>query len=184
MYYNTCGLYEILVINRFIVRRLSMSQSIIPFIHNKVIILSENTPAYSAARTMQEQEIGCILVKNKEEKIFGILTDRDLVCQLLSYGYPGDTKICEFMSTPLVTVNENSQLSQVIDHMVTLGIRRIPVMSTGRHDKKEKCVGLIALDDLIAAKAIDVEKLSQIVKNQIKRRSLRYLKYRDRKKPR
>lgn len=159
-----------------------MDQSITPFIHHKVVILPQSTPAYTAARTMLEQEIGCILVNNSEGKIVGILTDRDLACQLISCGYPSAAEIYDFISSDLITATENSTLPEVIKDMITYGIRRIPVISVCPSSKKEKCVGLITLDDLIASKAINIGDLSQIIKNQIKRRSQRYSTHKEKKK--
>src|SRR5690606_23160072 len=55
---------------------------------------------------------------------------------------------------------------EVVDKMIYHGIRRIPIIepiSTTR----SKCVGIITLDDLLAAEAISLEEASQIAMKQI-----------------
>ncbi|HLD99258.1 MAG TPA: CBS domain-containing protein [Bdellovibrionota bacterium] len=154
-----------------------MSTSIEPFIHTKIVVLRSETSAQQAARVMCERAIGCVVVADNEGEISGILTDRDLTCNLLANPGDLDVPIGEIMTRTLITADESADLEQVIRIMDREGIRRIPVIRNMRGGR-QKCVGLITLDDLIASEMVDISSLGRIVRKQLVRRGLRMVERR------
>ena len=133
------------------------------------MILSEETSAQSAAQAMRDNHIGCVLVMNEQKTINGIVTDRDFACRWAAEGTDENIPISRIMTTELLKADENSSLDEVVTLMENHGVRRIPIVSRDHH-AREKVVGIITLDDLIAAGMVAPNHLAQIVKRQIGRR--------------
>lgn len=145
-----------------------MNQSTERFLHGGMLVLNENATAQEAARAMYERNVGSVVVANNEGKMIGLITDRDLANQVLAFGYSIETPIHEFMTSEIFTITENQPVTDAITLMSTHGIRRVPVIRR-LESGKERCVGMVSLDDLIAEKAIDIDTLSSIISKQILR---------------
>ena len=119
------------------------------------------TPAdnvQSVARQMKDNSIGLLpVVDNREDKrLIGVLSDRDLVCRVLSQ----DGMACEkatvqdAMTTGnIFCVHPDSSLDEVLDLMEQGQVRRLPVV-----DDANKIVGIIATADI----ALDVEEADEV----------------------
>lgn len=140
--------------------------SIEPFIHRKVVVLHQETPVHQAARAMCERSIGCLVVGDHGGHIVGIVTDRDLACGPLAQNMENDVPLSEIMSSDPITVGEDADLSEVISLMEEHGIRRVPVVQTTA-GYRQKCVGIVTLDDLIASHLVDYDSMVKIVRRQI-----------------
>lgn len=140
------------------------------FINKKVVVLHEATRSKIAARAMCEHRIGCILVANHKSQIIGIVTDRDLTCELMANDITYETPVSEVMTPDPVTASEDSSLDDVIRLMKDNGVRRIPIIKKIK-DGQQKCLGIVTLDDLVCAQFISNEDLSQIVSSQVIRKS-------------
>lgn len=143
-----------------------MDDSIEPFVHRKVVVLQQDATAFDAARAMCERGIGTVVVSDGRGFVRGVLTDRDLSCALISFNQSPDTSLRDLMTAPAITAPESSKLNEVIQLMKENGVRRIPIVQHTRH-AYERCVGMVSLDDLVVAKLISVDDLSDIVKLQI-----------------
>jgi CBS domain-containing protein/uncharacterized protein (DUF2267 family) len=143
-------------------------ETIEPFIHRKAVVLHESDSILRAAKAMCANQIGCVVVSDKEGHIVGIATDRDIACFGVGNDLPVDTPLGEVMTESPVFVHEHVLVSDVIRHMVEYGVRRIPVVSeTAR--RGHRCTGVISLDDLLVAKVIDPESVALILKSQMAR---------------
>lgn len=146
-----------------------MNQSIERFVQGGMLVLGEMIPAKVAARAMHERRVGSAVVCSKDGKMTGLITDRDLSNHVLAFGYSPDAPLFDFMTTEIFTITESADVSEAIAIMCERGVRRVPVvrkLQSGR----EKCVGMITLDDLISEKALDLETLSRIVSQQVIKR--------------
>lgn len=146
-----------------------MRASIEPFIHRRIVVLPEDATAMQAARAMAENRIGCIVVGDHEGHISGLITDRDLACGLSAYLGDMNVPISELMTEKPLVVDEHATIHDVVALMVENGIRRVPVVQRTRGDR-EKCIGMITVDDLVIARAIGFDDLVKIVRSQVYRR--------------
>ena len=98
-----------------------------------------------AARLMRERHIGSVVVLDESLKPVGIVTDRDIVVQIVAAGLDHrGMSAGEIMSTPLLTVRDDADAREALASMRLRGIRRLPVV-----DADGFLVGIAALDDLI-----------------------------------
>ncbi len=96
---------------------------------------------YEVSLKMKKLNVGVIpIVEN--ERLAGIITDRDIVLRCIAEKNPPSSKVEEIMSDNLVTVSPDSTTQEAARLMAKEQIRRLPVVENG------KLVGIIALGDL------------------------------------
>ena len=110
-----------------------------------VVILDESTSVSAAAEIMKTKGISSILVKDHHsDKIKGIVTERDILYRVVAEA-KGTFKVSigSIMSSPLVTIEKETQCIEAITIMRKKGLRRLPVID------KEKIVGIVTLMSLV-----------------------------------
>jgi CBS domain-containing protein len=80
-----------------------------------------------------------------DERLLGIITERDLVRAIADGVDPQQARADVFMSADPATVTADEDVSVVAVKMMTLGIRHLPVV-----DAKGSPIGLISARDLVA----------------------------------
>ncbi|WP_129731628.1 CBS domain-containing protein [Ectobacillus funiculus] len=103
---------------------------------------------YEAALKMKQEDIGIIpIVENN--RLVGIVTDRDLVVRGIADKNPGSNKITEVMTTDIVSVSPSDPVEKASELMARHQIRRLPVVENGQ------LVGMLSLGDLAIEKYAD-----------------------------
>lgn len=119
----------------------------------------------AAARLMRERHAGDVIVvdnADEEREPVGILTDRDIVIEVLAKGRdPNKTTVAEVMATQLVIAGDSEDSTQALQRMAAHGVRRIPVV-----DDQRCVVGIITLDDLLREQAEQATRLLEVVTKQ------------------
>ena len=117
------------------------------------------------AQLMQEADTGVIPIVESEgnQRLVGLVTDRDLAIRVLAEGRGGDTRVAEAMSAEIAGVSPNDDVKTVRRLMEERQVRRVPVC-----DEQGRCLGIIsqadlALDDDVSDKQVGktVEAISQ-----------------------
>jgi CBS domain-containing protein len=105
--------------------------------------LSPRDSVVKAAQAMQELDVGAIPVCN-EERLVGIVTDRDLVVRGLAQArLDANTTIDQVMSRQPLWCFENQPIDDVMAYMQKSQVRRVPVIDQDNH-----LVGMVSLGDL------------------------------------
>ena len=111
------------------------------------------------ARTMRSSHVGCVVVIDGARKPIGILTDRDIVVEVVAAGLdPTIVKVEEVMTRHPTLVLEDDDASWSLKVMRDRGVRRLPVMSEAGN-----LVGLVALDDLLESAATGLSDVVQAI---------------------
>jgi CBS domain-containing protein len=112
-----------------------------------------------AAQRMRQRDIGFLPVTN-ENKVVGVITDRDITLRALGEGrVPQMTVVGEVMTPRLVWCWDDATLTEAAELMETNCVRRLLVL-----DHKGKLAGLLSLDDLAAHMSSD-RLLGIVVRN-------------------
>jgi CBS domain-containing protein len=113
-----------------------------------------------AAQRMKEEDVGSLPVV-EEDRLVGILTDRDIVLRVVAERInPDSVKVGDVASKELVTVEPEQSLDDALALMAHHRVRRLPVVEEGR------LIGMLAQADVaIVAKGKDagemLEEISQ-----------------------
>jgi len=115
-----------------------------------VITLQPDTSVDEAAKVMNENKIGCLVVVN-DDCIKGILTERDLLERVLEQcKNPKETKTSEIMTTGVIVGKPDMEIYEASSIMVKNKIKKLPIV------EKSQLVGMITLSDI--ARAVSADK--------------------------
>jgi signal-transduction protein with cAMP-binding, CBS, and nucleotidyltransferase domain len=113
-----------------------------------VIECGRKTTALEVAQLMRSSHVGDVVVvdqPNGKKVAVGIVTDRDLVVQVMALeADPGIVTAGELMAPELVTAAEANDVFDTVELMRFKGVRRVPVV-----DEHGELVGIVTLDDLL-----------------------------------
>lgn len=105
-----------------------MAEKIKELISRNLIYISPDNNTIKAAILMRENNISCLVVKEKGEFV-GIVTEKDIINKVVAEElYPGDVKIGQIMSKDLVLVSANERIEYAAKLMKEKGVRRLVVL--------------------------------------------------------
>ena len=109
--------------------------------HPGVEWVSPSTTVKELARLMREHDIGALPV-GENDRLVGMVTDRDLVCRALAEGCnPDKVTAREIMTKGITYCLDNEELGDAIRIMEQKQIRRLPVINgkkDGRHSQPRR----------------------------------------------
>ena len=120
--------------------------------HKGVDWVSPDTPVTEIAKMMREHDIGSVPI-GEDDKLVGMVTDRDIVCKGLANGDfdAGRALARDVMTEGIHCCREDDDLAKAVRHMEQLKIRRLPVIN-----KSKRMVGMISLGDVGSAAPNDL----------------------------
>lgn len=104
------------------------------------------------AEMMREGDMGAVPIVD-ENKLVGIVTDRDIVVRGVSESMPSDATISSVMTTELFTVTSDEFAFEAIRLMGDKQVRRIPVVNADG-----SLAGIVAMADI----ALEMEDEQEI----------------------
>ncbi len=117
------------------------------------VATTEMTPI-DAARLMASYDFGVVPIVDRERRLVGVVTDRDIVLRVLASGLdPEDVQLAQIATDKnLVTIGPDATLDEARQRMEENRIKRLPVV------EGEQLVGVIALGDV----AVTIEEPAAI----------------------
>jgi CBS domain-containing protein len=117
---------------------------------------SINDTLTDAARKMRDLDVGALPICGDDNRLAGIITDRDIVLKSVADGNdPASVKVSELAEGKPVTIGADDDIDEVLRTMREHGVRRLPVIDG--HD----LVGIVSLADV--AKNVAQDKLGDLV---------------------
>lgn len=108
-----------------------------------VRIASPEDTLQSAARLMEEEGFGSLPV-GENDRLVGMLTDRDITIRAVARGLPPrDCRVRDVMSSDVKYVYDDESVNDTAMMMADLGVRRLPVLN-----REKRLVGIVSLGDL------------------------------------
>src|SRR5262252_4814604 len=107
-----------------------------------VRVVNPDDTIRKAARTMASIDAG-VLPVGENDRLIGMITDRDIAIRGVAQGKSPDTKIREVMSEEVLYCFDDQELEDVARNMADIKVRRLPVLNRNKH-----LVGIVSLGDL------------------------------------
>jgi CBS domain-containing protein len=99
-----------------------------------------------AAQTMAREQVGALPIRGEDNRITGMLTDRDIVVKVLAEGKdPRAIHVGDLAQGEAVTVAPDDDVEQVMRTMAEHRVRRVPVV------EGNDIVGIVAQADVARA---------------------------------
>ena len=100
----------------------------------------------AAARTMAELGVGALPICGQDNKIKGMITDRDIVVKVLAEGKdPAAVHTSELAQGEAVTIGADDEAEEIMRTMTEHRVRRLPVIDG------HQLVGIVAQADVARA---------------------------------
>ena len=107
-----------------------------------VRLLNPNQTIREAASLMAEVDAGALPV-GENDRLVGMITDRDIVIRAVAQGKSADTKVADVMSKEVLYCLDTDDLDDVSRNMGKAQVRRLPVVNADK-----RLVGIVSLGDL------------------------------------
>jgi signal-transduction protein with cAMP-binding, CBS, and nucleotidyltransferase domain len=144
-------------------KRKTRAELLSEVINRNVVTVSPTAALSEAAYLMMNEDIGALVVVDGDARPVGIVTDRDLVVSAMAEGInPDEITVEEIMTKDPVTVDEETDLFEMLSVLSENSIRRLPVT------RGIKLVGIVSVDDLIVVVATELVNLAMALSSKSK----------------
>jgi len=130
--------------------------------NREVVIVKGQDGIIEVATLMRRYHVGDVIVvddRDGKSVPVGILTDRDIVIELIAKNVPLDSvRVEDVMSSDLGVVQEDRGVWDSIQCMRTKGVRRIVVVNN-----QGALVGIVSIDDLLELLSQELLDLVKVV---------------------
>ena len=120
-----------------------------------VTMLNPDQTICVAASLMAEIDAGALPV-GENDRLVGMVTDRDIVVRAVAQGRSVDTKVAAVMSKEVLYCFDTDEIDEVARNMGKARVRRLPVVN-----RDKRLVGIVSLGDL--ARNDDATNIGQTV---------------------
>ena len=120
--------------------------------------VGENDTVLDAAKQLAEHDVGAMPICGEDDRLKGMLTDRDIVVKVLAEGKdPSSVQAGELGvgDGKTVTIGADDSIDEALRTMTEHKVRRLPVID------EQRLVGIISQADI--ATHIDEEKVGDLV---------------------
>lgn len=109
-----------------------------------------------AARKMKELDVGALPICGEDDRLRGMITDRDIVLNCVTEGMDvTQVRVEDYAGGELVTIGADDSIEEALATMSRAGVRRLPVIDG--HD----LVGMISQADI--AKNLPDDQVANLV---------------------
>lgn len=95
-----------------------------------------------AARMMAELDAGVLPVQ-QDDRLVGMITDRDIAVRAVAEGKSPDTLVRDVMSNEVLYCFDDQEIEDVARNMGEVKVRRLPVLN-----RDKRLVGIVSIGDL------------------------------------
>jgi len=113
--------------------------------HHGALCVTEHQTLTDAARMMRDLGVGALPICGDDERLMGIITDRDIVVTCIAEGRdPSTVTAAELAQGRPLVIEESDDIEQVLDLMEQHQVRRLPVINHPSH----RLTGMISEADV------------------------------------
>jgi len=111
---------------------------------SQVLSITPEQSVHRAITLMSEHRIGCLVVLDQNDKLAGIISERDYCRKVILMARNSNgTRVREIMTTPVTTVTPDDSLRATMELMTDQRIRHMPVV------ENDNVVGLLSIGDVV-----------------------------------
>ena len=128
----------------------------------KVVTIAPDDTVLEAARRMNAERIGALVVEEPALGVVGIISERDILRRVGAESRPpAETQVSEVMTSKLICCRPDTPAEECRDIMTRQRIRHLPVI------ENDQLVGIISIGDIlareVAAQQVAIEYMHQYI---------------------
>lgn len=125
--------------------------------------ISREDTILTAARQMQDHEVGTLVVTDEDGMPEGIVTDRDVVLRCVAEELrPEKTRVGRVMTPEVHTVHEEISVEIALEEMADKEVRRLVVVNDAG-----RVVGIVSLDDFLEGIVESTADVGRLLRRQV-----------------
>ncbi len=110
------------------------------------VTFQENEKVITAVKAMTKENFGSVVIVDKQKKVKGIVTERDLMKKLLFNSMsPKTTKLKDIMTSPVKVADKNDEMVVWLRQMSNERFRHVPVV-----DESGKLINIMSQGDFVS----------------------------------
>jgi CBS domain-containing protein len=129
---------------------------------SEVITIGPTATLEEAIATLAKNRIGALVVLGAEQRVIGILSERDIVRALSERGASAlKEPLAQNMTRVVVSCGEADTVSDLMERMTRGRFRHIPVL------EQDHLVGIISIGDVVKQRLGEMERESEALRDYI-----------------
>ncbi len=139
-------------------------ESILEAKGDRVVTIPPVASVSQAVHTLDQENIGALLVTSESGEILGILSERDIIRALCRNG-PGalELPVSELMTRTLVTCGPDAESESLMERMLSERIRHLPVLRDGALS------GIVSIGDVVKEVVVELRWMRTALQDQVAR---------------
>ena len=128
-----------------------------------VVTIEPTATIEDAIGTLTRHNIGALVVLGPEQRVIGVLSERDIVRALADQGAAGVLKnpLAQVMTRNVSTCLEADKVGALMEQMTNGKFRHVPVLEGGR------LVGIISIGDVVKHRLHEMERDQEAMRDYI-----------------
>ena len=129
---------------------------------SNVVTVQPGQRLIDVSRTLHQHRIGAALVLGPQNRVLGVLSERDIVRAIAERGAAAlEAVIDDFMTTNVRTCRPSDSIEWVMEVMTKSRFRHMPVVEDGQ------LLGIISIGDVVKRRIDDTEHEAEALKRYI-----------------
>jgi CBS domain-containing protein len=128
-----------------------------------VVTIEPTADLTAAVKLLAERRIGAVVILGADQRIVGILSERDIVRVLAELGPTALNKpVGQVMTRDVKTCSEDDTIEGLMSRMTMGKFRHMPVVQQG------KLVGIVSIGDVVKNRVDEVEHESEALRDYVR----------------
>ncbi|MDJ0611668.1 MAG: CBS domain-containing protein [Kiloniellales bacterium] len=129
---------------------------------DRVVAMHPEASVCDVAGTLKQEGIGAVLVRGRDGKMLGIVSERDIVREVAEEGAGALSKsAADLMSRSVVTCRPDSSTQELMEKMLAERIRHLPVY------EGDELVGIVSIVDVVKGVLGDLKWRQEMLQKQV-----------------
>ena len=127
-----------------------------------VATVTSDASLMDVIKYLSQKKIGAIVVVDADQKVSGIISERDIICLLAREGAEALNKpVGDVMVDQVVTCSESDTIDELMMKMTTRRFRHLPVLTDG------ELAGIVSIGDVVKLHIAAVEMEASALRSYI-----------------
>jgi CBS domain-containing protein len=128
-----------------------------------VVTIEPNVTLEAAVAVLAKHRIGALVVLGADQRVIGILSERDIVRSLAELGSAAlAMPLAQVMTRKVVTCTESETVSGIMERMTNGKFRHVPVI------EQDQLVGIVSIGDVVKHRLSEIETESAALRDYIR----------------
>jgi len=128
-----------------------------------VVTIEPTADLAAAIKLLAERRIGAVVILGADDRIVGILSERDIVRTLAEHGPTAlHQPVGQVMTRDVQTCSETDTIESLMGHMTTGKFRHMPVVEQG------KLIGIVSIGDVVKSHVEEIEREAAALRDYIR----------------